>query len=285
MEIVPLDNWFPSLVSDCKQIIEEARKTAGLVLIRAKYDLGKRIIPDYIKFDREHSQILLADSLEVSRTTVGNCINFAKKVDAEYGSFDNYLQDVNALTHSWRSITIEWLPVKPRFEPVDSPPLPLDLFNVIYADPPWRYEFGRGNRAIEAHYSTMPLEDIKDLKVPSTDDSILFLWATSPKLEEALSVLNAWGFTYRTSMVWVKPHIGMGYWVRSKHEFLLIGKKGDMRTPLEADRPPSTFTAPRLGHSEKPNLVYDLIENMFPNGKYLELFARNEREGWTSWGA
>lgn len=112
----------------------------------------------------------------------------------------------------------------------------------------------------------------------------MFLWVTSPKLEEGLIVLNAWGFEYKTSMVWVKDKIGMGYYVRGRHEFLLIGTKGNPLKPEPENRFDSVIAAPRTEHSKKPSEVYERIEKMYPNGKYLELFARNERKNWKSWG-
>jgi len=160
-------------------------------------------------------------------------------------------------------------------------------FDVIYADPPWRYEFPISkSRAIERHYKTMELKEICNLKIPSAGDAILYLWATAPKLEEALEVMKAWGFTYRSNMVWIKPSIGMGYYSRVKHELLLIGIKGKMSPPKTQSRYQSVINAERKEHSKKPDLVYDIIEEAYPPSEYklLELFARQTREKWTSWG-
>jgi len=169
--------------------------------------------------------------------------------------------------------------------PTKTPPLPPDQYNVIYADPPWKYEFTMTySRDITNHYPVMELEEIKTLKVPSSKDAILFLWTTVTKLEESLEVLNAWGFTYRTHMVWVKDKIGMGYWFRGKHELLLLGVKGSFRTPDSSILRPSVIEAPRTEHSAKPHAIYEIIESYFPDGKYLELFSRNKRENWTMWG-
>lgn len=162
---------------------------------------------------------------------------------------------------------------------------PAGTFELIYADPPWRYDFSRSpSRDIENQYPTMELEDIKALDVPAADDAILFLWATSPKLPEAFEVMDAWGFEYRTSMVWVKPQIGMGYYCRSKHELLLIGKRGEAPIPEETNRPHSVLEAPRTTHSTKPSEFYEVIERMYPSLTKVELFARAERDGWASWG-
>jgi N6-adenosine-specific RNA methylase IME4 len=160
-------------------------------------------------------------------------------------------------------------------------------YTVIYADPPWKYDFAEtDNRAIENHYPTMELEEICDLPVKQIayDDSVLFLWATSPKLQEAFAVLNAWGFEYRTSLVWVKDKIGMGYLARGQHEILLIAKRGALPAPEASARPASVVHAPRTSHSTKPVEFYEIIERMYPGMTKVELFSRAYRVGWTAWG-
>lgn len=162
------------------------------------------------------------------------------------------------------------------------------LFNVVYADPPWRYEHSiSDSRAIENQYPTMLLEEICALPVASiiTNPAILFLWATSPKLDEAMTVLKAWGFIYKTCMVWDKERIGMGYYARQQHELLLIGTCGDMPTPPPSERPASVIRERRSEtHSQKPTLFRDLITRMYPDFHKVELFAREETEGWYGWG-
>lgn len=167
-------------------------------------------------------------------------------------------------------------------------PPPIDSstrFSVLYADPPWRYEHSETTtREIENHYPTMTLDEIKDMDVPAADDAVLFLWVTSPKLIEGLEVLDAWGFQYRTCMVWIKDRIGMGYYARQQHELLLIGKRGALPVPDPEDRPSSVIHGPRGEHSAKPDEVYELIERMYPTRSKFELFQRRERTGWLSWG-
>jgi len=108
------------------------------------------------------------------------------------------------------------------------PPKPLNgKYNVIYADPPWQYDFAEAkNREIENHYPTMNLDDIKNLKIPCEENAVILMWVTAPKLEEAIQVLNGWGFTYKTCAVWDKEIIGMGYWFRGQHELSITKKKG-----------------------------------------------------------
>lgn len=163
----------------------------------------------------------------------------------------------------------------------------LGIYSVIYADPPWSYDHPiSDSRRIENQYPTMSIDEICALDVPSisADDAILFLWVTTPMLEKGFRVLNAWGFEYRTSMVWVKPSIGMGQWVRQRHELLLIGVKGNIPTPRDGDKPDSVIEAPRLEHSKKPEIVYEIIEKMYPELPKVELFSRNKRNGWETWG-
>ena len=158
-------------------------------------------------------------------------------------------------------------------------------YDIIYADPPWRYDFCVDKKdRIEEQYPTMSLQEIKDFKVPSADNAVLYLWATAPKLKEALEVMEAWGFEYKTHCIWDKMWIGMGYWFRGQHELLLVGTKGSFSPPKREDRIGSIIQSRRGKHSEKPYAIYRLIEKWFPGKKCLELFARNPRTGWTSWG-
>ena len=174
---------------------------------------------------------------------------------------------------------------KEKQEELQTRELPTGVFEVILADPPWRYQFSETqSREIENHYPTMDLDDIKNLNVPSADDSVLFLWATDPKLEEALEVLNSWGFTYKTCAVWDKEKIGMGYWFRGQHELLLVGTKGNFPTPEPSARFSSIIKEPRSTHSTKPKVIYEMLEAMFPGRTYLELFCRTPRDGWEVWG-
>ncbi len=169
---------------------------------------------------------------------------------------------------------------------LESVEIPEGVFNVIYADPPWKYQFQENkSREIENHYPTMDLEDIKELEIPVSENSILLMWATAPKLEEAIEVINSWGFIFKTNAVWDKEMMGMGYWFRGQHELLLVGSKGNFPTPEPSNRFSSVIREKRTAHSKKPDIVYSMIETMFPNGKYLELFAHKKHsEKWAVWG-
>lgn len=163
--------------------------------------------------------------------------------------------------------------------------LPTDKFSVIYADPPWRYEHVKTeSRAIENQYPTMSLDEICDMQIPAADSAILFLWATAPKLAEAMRVIESWGFGYRTCAVWDKEKIGMGYYFRGQHELLLVAVKGSFHAPDESARVSSVHREARGKHSSKPVYYAELIESMYPDDKRIELFCREPREGWAVWG-
>lgn len=162
-------------------------------------------------------------------------------------------------------------------------------YPIIYADPPWRYEnppMGGTNRSIENHYPTMTLEEICALPVAeiATEDALLYLWATAPKLAECMKVIEAWGFEYRTNIVWDKEHIGMGYHARNQHEILLIAKRGEIPPPPPGTQPSSVHREKRGEHSAKPLFYYEMIESAYPQLPKIELFCRSPREGWAAWG-
>jgi N6-adenosine-specific RNA methylase IME4 len=175
-----------------------------------------------------------------------------------------------------------------RSEALAASPVPVvvDRYSVLCADPPWRYEANStpDTRSIENHYPTMSADELAALEIPAADDAVLFMWATSPKLAEALKLMDAWAFGYRTCMVWVKDRIGMGYYARQRHELLLIGRRGDIAVPDPEDRPDSVIEAPRLEHSAKPEEAYAAIVRMYPDLPRIELFARGARDGWSVWG-
>lgn len=164
-------------------------------------------------------------------------------------------------------------------------PFPNKKYSVIYADPPWRYDFSKSdNRKIENHYQTMTLEDIKNLSIPTEKNAVLFLWATAPKLLEGLEVMKSWGFEYKTQAIWDKQLIGMGYWFRGRHEILLVGTKGKFSPPSKEFRFPSVYLEKRSKHSKKPSFYRDFINDAYQDFNKIELFARQSSEGWDVWG-
>lgn len=162
-----------------------------------------------------------------------------------------------------------------------------DVYSVIYADPPWEYENSGIGAAAAKQYLTMPTSQICELltsqDVKVTDNAVLFLWATNPLLPDALRVIEAWGFIYKTNMVWIKGRGTGGFYVNGGHELLLIATRGSMRPGVI---PSSVISHPAAAHSQKPTDMYELIESMYPDQRYIEFFARRQppRRLWTFWG-
>ncbi|HTI78949.1 MAG TPA: MT-A70 family methyltransferase [Acetobacteraceae bacterium] len=163
-----------------------------------------------------------------------------------------------------------------------------ELYSVLYADPPWRFEpYSRDtgmDRAADNHYPTMGGQDIRELPIPAADDAVLFLWATVPMLPDAVAVMQAWGFAYKSHFVWIKDKAGTGYWNRNQHELLLIGTRGKIPAPAPGEQFPSVIPAKVGKHSAKPEHFAEMIEEMFPQLQAVELFARKPRLGWKVWG-
>ena len=163
-------------------------------------------------------------------------------------------------------------------------------YDVIYADPPWEYTSGDQHTdetqetVLGTHYASMPLKEICEMPVSevAADNAALFLWATSPTLEEAFDVIRAWGVEYKTSMVWDKELHNVGNYVSVRHELLLICVRGTM--PRVTSLVDSVHTEERSEHSRKPEHFRKVIEGMYPKAKRIELFARTEADGWDGWG-
>ena len=166
--------------------------------------------------------------------------------------------------------------------------LPDKKFGVVYADPPWMFEPYSAesgmDRAADNHYPTMTLDAVKAIPIPAAEDCALFLWATVPMLPQALQVMDAWSFTYKSAIVWLKDKVGTGYWTGNRVELLLIGTRGSIPAPAPGEQPRQVIEAPRGRHSEKPTAFAELIEKLYPNVPKLEMFARARRDGWESWG-
>ena len=162
------------------------------------------------------------------------------------------------------------------------------LYGAIYCDPPWQFEpYSRDtgmDRSAENHYPTLSLDDLKALNVPAAKDCVLFLWTTDPMLDAAIDLIRAWGFIRKATRIWIKDRLGTGYWHQNQAEFLLIATKGKPPAPAPGDQPSQIVLAPRGEHSAKPEVFAQDIARQYPNVPKLEMFARQQREGWDSWG-
>ncbi len=161
-------------------------------------------------------------------------------------------------------------------------------YTVILADPSWSYRNDDSPVSAERQYPTMPLDEIEsmgeDIARISAPGAVLLLWATVPLLPDALCVVEQWGYRYKTHFIWYKTGAtGMGSWSQVDHEVLVLAVRPDSIPP--AKRYSSIIEAPRGKHSSKPDIVYKMVESMWPGARRIELFARRSRDGWDRWGA
>jgi N6-adenosine-specific RNA methylase IME4 len=170
--------------------------------------------------------------------------------------------------------------------------MPLEQFSIIYGDPPWRFSNKGARGAAENHYLTMSIDEICALPVAdiAAPDSALFLWATFPMLPDALRVITAWGFSFKTvAFLWLKQNriaktwfYGLGYWTRGNAEICLLATRG---RPKRQDKGIHQFIiSPIEKHSKKPDEARDKIVRLMGDLPRVELFARQTTPGWAVWG-
>lgn len=182
----------------------------------------------------------------------------------------------------------------------NTPALPDKKYKIIYADPPWSYIRSAGTTnargLAKQHYPTMTAADICALPVRdiSTEDAVCFMWATFPTIGDALKVMEAWGFRYKTAaFVWVKKNPksgvlawGMGAYTRANAEVVLLGTLEGVKAKdcVKSHKVHQIVEAPRRAHSQKPDEVRDRIVELMGDLPRIELFARSGAEGWDCWG-
>jgi N6-adenosine-specific RNA methylase IME4 len=171
----------------------------------------------------------------------------------------------------------------------------MSKYDIIYADPPWDYKGqkqhnGKGGRdtgGAIVHYPTLTLAQLKTLDVPSVckDNCLLFMWSSSPHLDQAIELMKAWGFKWATvGFVWDKQKVNPGFYTMSQCELCLIGKRGKIPTNRGARNVRQFISEERGKHSAKPMEVQQRITEMFPNHTKLEMFSRSKVDGWDSFG-
>lgn len=279
-----ITDWYDKLLDDLWEL-------AQTKVIEFKHQIGKRIIQDWDKFGKpEYGDKFmenLAKDLQINSSDLYRCVQFARTIPQ--------LEDLEQYSPtgkiSWRWIKNELLP-EHKENKTETPELPDGKYQIIYADPAWKYWSG-GWKNQEQHYTTMDLEEIKQLPVQDISDEncILFLWATFPYLKETIEVMESWGFNYSTvGFVWVKKtktgkkdfHFGCGSWTRANAEICIIGIKGSIERKDAGIS--QIIYEPVQEHSKKPDVVRDKIIQLVGNLPRIELFAREKIKGWDSWG-
>lgn len=225
------------------------------------------------------------DEANISRSTAYRWQTIAELPE------ENFEQEIAETKNNSNELTSSRMLQKARrFVAKDKPaPPPIDgKYRIIYADPPWKYndsgldDYGHAER----HYPPMKISELCALPVCdlTEDNAVLFLWVTSPLLEECFKVITAWGFKYKTSFIWDKVKHNFGHYNSVRHELLLICTKGSC-TPDVQELFDSVQSIERSSeHSEKPERFREIIDTIYPNGNRIELFARKQVEEWEVWG-
>lgn len=220
----------------------------------------------------------IARYLGVGRTTIERAeavVEAAEENPEEFGYLVEQMDRSGKIAGAYRRLEVL---KQARDLDAATPQLPTGPFQVIVADPPWRYESSN-----DLPYPTLATDEIKALPVETiaADDAILWLWTTAAHLRVAFEVIEAWGFEYKTLLTWVKDRMGTGEWLRGQTEHCLLAARGK---PVFLHGQHSTvIQAVRREHSRKPEEFYALVEATSPGSK-VELFAREQRNGWRAFG-
>lgn len=299
IENIKNEEWYQSIVEDCQAIITETVFISRQALIEGKHQVGERICADS-NFKKilggrgKHSFLKqIIQDIGIGRSEGYSCVSFYEKFPKLSTAMDSFKEQKNI---SWTKIKQNYLPeIKEGKEIIE---LPKGEFNVIYADPPWRYDVDLSSgstREPENNYPTMSLDELitfgdEVIKKITNKDCVLFMWITAPKLNWMIDVLNAWGFEYKTNLIWDKVKHNMGHYSSVRHEILIIAGKGkcaptcDGKTIQSVDSVQSIEKSAR--HSEKPKEFYEIIQKLYPEGKAIELFNRGGAYNnyWTVYG-
>lgn len=249
-----------------------ASQRAALAVEVANINVGR----NWTKSSNKKTQKEASDLFQVGTTSIKE----AKAIKENYpGKFAELKTGRKTIQQAKREI------IKENVK--DQPELPTDKYRVVYADPPWNY----GNSGLddyghaERHYPTMSIEELGHLGVPDIieENSVLFIWTTSPLLEDSFRVIRMWGFNYKTSFIWNKVKHNFGYYNSVRHELLLVCTRGSC-LPDNSKLFNSVQTIERKKHSEKPEEFREIIDTLYTKGKKIELFSRKQTKGWDAWG-
>lgn len=264
----------------CAEIKIRAERRAGELLKKIPKESGKRT-----DLTSSHDDTRLQD-LGISRPQSSRWQQMAALPKKE---FEQHVEETKAA--SQELTTASTLRKAKQYigqQKPDAAPLPKGKYRIFYADPPWDYgnsglpEYGHA----KTHYPSMTIPELCSLPIEDMagNDAVLFLWVTSPLLEDSFRVIKAWGFKYKTSFVWDKVKHNFGYYNSVRHEFLLVCTRGSC-TPDNKKLFDSVQSIERdKTHSQKPNEFRKIIETIYDKGKKIELFARDQIAGWKAWG-
>ena len=265
----------PSEIVALKRAIEPLERRAARERQGARADLCH---PATVAECQGDARDRIARYLGVGRTTIDRAeavLEAAEEEPEEYGHLVEQMDRSGKVAGAYRRLTVLQQAKELNAAP---PELPAGPFQVVVADPPWQYDTGGS-----LPYPTMPIDEIKAIPVQDLADenATLWLWTTNAHLPVAFDVIRAWGFEYKTILTWVKDRMGTGEWLRGQTEHCLLGARGKPVFLHGSDG--TVLEAARREHSRKPDEFYALVERVCP-GSRVELFARQQRERWQSFG-
>lgn len=271
-------------LSNIKEQFPECERGQVRDLVAEKIGLGSGKQWDKLKYVAENNPGLLPQ-IKPDGISLGKAYQDTKTLTALNSEQQTKVLELVSTGQAKNIITARKLLMR---EEVANIKPPEGKYQVLYADPPWEYDFGFDiHGAAARHYNTMTIDELCKLPIVEIADenAVLFLWVTSPKLRDCFAMIEAWGFEYKTSFVWDKVKHVMGHYNSVRHEFLLLCIRGSYpkQSNTLAD---SVITVERnSNHSEKPEEFRDLIDTMYPLAKKVELFTDKSVPGWNSWGA
>ena len=225
----------------------------------------------------------LASELYIAREVLSNP---GSRTDLkENQTWSNYCKEIGTermTIHRWLN---NYFPnLVTNVTKLEKPIPPKGEYENIVIDPPWPYgtKYDNETRRVASPYPEMNMEELKNMKIPAYKDSALWLWTTHKFIWNAKELLEHWGFEYKAILTWNKEKLGMGEWLRMQCEFCLLGIKGNPSWELTNER--DILTVSRREHSRKPDELYKLIEKINPSKRNLDIFSREEREGWDQYG-
>tara|TARA_Y100001937_G_scaffold88213_1_gene119297 strand:- start:635 stop:1597 length:963 start_codon:yes stop_codon:yes gene_type:complete len=274
----------PGVIRKAEEIKLRAERRAGELLKETVKHGGDR----KSKKIKSSSQ---ATNLKNMGITPDQSSRWQKIANIPEEKFENYLEVEKELSTSGAIRVARQIERQEKIEEIkkSNPQQVEGIYQVIYADPPWKYNDQQNTEKLggaEKHYPTMSIEDLCELNIGEIADknSILFLWTTSPLLEDTFLVINAWGFNYKSSFVWDKVKHNMGHYNSVRHEFLLICTRGSY-TPQNIKLFDSVQSIEKTNkHSEKPEEFREIINTLYPYSNKIELFGRKKVDGWDVWG-
>jgi len=275
-------DFLPSEIDAIRRALEPLEKEAARARMSEAARAGKLSTPSAAGKARDR----IGAFAGVSGRIVEKIAKVVEAAEAEPERFGKLLADMDRtgqVNGVFKRLRVSQQAALIRAEP---PPLPGGRYRVIAADPPWPYEKRAEDPSHRATYDypSMSIAAICALPVPTLaeEDSILWLWTTNHHMEEAFGVVRAWGFEQKTILTWGKDKFGTGDWLRGQTEHCLMAVRGHSVVTLTNQS--TLLRGPVRAHSQKPEAFYELVEGLCPAPRYLELFSRQQRPGWDSWG-